>query len=40
MISEVLVMKNVHIIKCPIFNNYGVTTSCNLDQKIKIVENI
>jgi hypothetical protein len=40
MISEVIVIKNVHIIKCPIFNDYEVTISCNLDQKVKIIEKI
>jgi len=40
MISEVLVIKNVHIIQCPICSDYRVTTSCNLDQTVKIIEKI
>jgi hypothetical protein len=40
MISDVLVIKNVPISECPIFNNYTATTSCSLDQKVKIIEKI
>jgi hypothetical protein len=39
MIPEVLVIKNVHISKCPILNGYGVMAAWSLEQNVRIIEN-
>jgi exonuclease I len=38
--SWAIVIKNVHISKCPILNGYGVMAASSLEKKVSIIEKI
>ena len=38
-ISQVFVIKKVHVNMYPILDGYGVITACNLEQKVTIIDN-